>query len=117
MFRGQSKLVVGKGESATTYTLQFDPNAFCIAEETLAPLTTDDILEVIRSGKVGFRIVRALVHAGLQESHPCHLVRAGEIIAEAGAAAAKMAMLEGIAAAFRGASGGDAEGEATAPGV
>lgn len=101
-----------------TYKLVFDVNAFCLAEEALDGMTTDEMLDMLRRKRVGFRLVRAVIYAGLQANHPCHLIRAGEIISDAGLPASRSAVIAGFEAALAAAAGaqeGSEPGEEKGP--
>lgn len=107
--RGEAELVAG----AATYTLVFDVNAFCLAEKALG-LTTDEIIAAAvgdRRRKVAPRpdleFLRAVTWAGLQRRQDLTVAEAGDVISDAGAPAARGAMLAAFAAAF----GVEQEGE------
>ena len=92
--KGEAVLDAG-GES---YTLVFDINALCEAEDALA-MDVDQLLARYASG-TSTRIVRALVWAALQAKHPCTLDTAGEIISRAGFLPAKAALEKALTLAM-----------------
>lgn len=95
--RGEGSFKAGEA----TYRLAFDANAFCYAETALEPLTTDDIVAQVAAGTANMTLLRAVVWAALQRHHPdTHLTQAGEIISDAGMPAVRMAIGDGLAAAF-----------------
>lgn len=81
--RGEATLVAG----TAAYTLVFDINALCLAEEALG-MEVDELLARY-SGGTSARLVRGLVWAALQAKHPCSLAEAGAIISEVGFVEAK----------------------------
>ncbi|MDO7841078.1 hypothetical protein [Sphingomonas immobilis] len=96
--RGEADLVAGD----QTYKLVFDVNAFICAEQALGGMTTDEIVERYErtQAKADMTLLRALVYGGLQREHPCHLIQAGEIVADAGIASVRDAVRTGLGAAF-----------------
>jgi hypothetical protein len=92
--KGEAELVAGD----KTYTLVFDINSLCEAEDA-AGMETRDILTALEHGNP-IKVLRALVYAGLQRKHPCHLIGAGEVVQAAGIGAAREAVEKGLAAAF-----------------
>jgi hypothetical protein len=92
--RGEAAIKAG----GVDYTLVFDINALCEAEDALG-IDTGAILDAL-AGNTAMKVTRALLWAGLQRHHSCHLLEAGEIAQLAGARAAKAAVVKAIAAAF-----------------
>jgi hypothetical protein len=81
-----------------SYTLAYDINALVLAEEA-SGLDMDQLLDRLDRG-LNLRVLRAVVWAGLQRDHECHLLRAGEIIGAAGIPVVAVAMRKGLMAAF-----------------
>ena len=84
--RGEAALVVGE----VSYTLVFDINALCLAEEALG-MEVDELLARYSAG-TSARLVRGMIWAALQAKHPCTLDAAGAIISEVGFVPAKAAL-------------------------
>lgn len=93
--RGEAELVA----DIATYTLTFDVNAFCLAEKALGQ-TTDKIVATVDAGGADLSFLRTLIWAGLQRHHDCTIAEAGDIVSDAGFAAAKTALMAGLGAAF-----------------
>jgi hypothetical protein len=92
--RGEASFEAG----GTTFTLAYDINALVLAEEATG-LEADALIERLDAGK-SIKVLRAAIWAGLQLHHECHLLRAGEIMTEAGVSAAVTAMRKALMAAF-----------------
>jgi hypothetical protein len=80
------------------YTLTYDVNALILAEEA-SGMDIDKLLAALDRGN-SLKVLRAMVWAGLQAQHDCHLIEAGEIIQAATAGVAGDAMRKAIAGAF-----------------
>jgi hypothetical protein len=83
----------------TKYTLVYDMNTLCEAEDVLGvkiPALTVSLAE----GDVGFKTIRGLVWAGLQEKHECSVREAGTIISDAGMDPVMAAVQKALTAAF-----------------
>lgn len=80
------------------YTLCYDVNALILAEEA-AGMDIDKLLSILDRGN-SLKVLRAMIWAGLQAKHDCHLLEAGEIIQAASAGVAGDAMRKAIAGAF-----------------
>lgn len=92
-----------RGEAALatptkTYVLSYDVNSLILAEEA-SGMDIDPLLARLEKG-ASLKVLREVVWAGLQRDHECDLTRAGEIITEAGAIAARAAMTKALRAAF-----------------
>lgn len=80
------------------YTLSYDVNALILAEEA-SGMEIDKLLTALERGS-SLKVLRAMIWAGLQAKHDCHLIQAGEIIQAATAGIAGDAMRKAIAGAF-----------------
>ena len=98
--RGEASFAAGD----TTYRLDYDMDVFIAAEETSGwdmPALLD------RLGRGNLKAFRAMIWAGLQRHHECHLIRTKEIIAEAGVDIVGAAMRKALEGAFGPATSGD----------
>lgn len=96
-----------KGESKLgDYTLAFDFNALCMAEDEVGPI--GEVMQDVQKGS--FKIVRALAWAGLQKHHKLTLIETGDFIQEQGFDKVAVAVGEGIQAAFGKGDEGKGEG-------
>jgi hypothetical protein len=92
-----------KGEASVeaggeTFTLVCDINALVLAEDA-SELDVSTLIERLERG-TNLKALRAAFWACLQARHECHLIRAGEIIAQVGLPAARAALNKAIAGAF-----------------
>lgn len=78
------------------YTLTFDFNALCLAEDHCGPLGE----AMAEMGRGSLKTIRALFWAGLQRKHEMTLPEAGEIIQELGVDSVSEAIGKGIESAF-----------------
>jgi hypothetical protein len=87
-----------RGKSALgEYTLEYDFNALCVAEEHVGPL--GEAMQKMSTGSL--TIVRALFWAGLQKNHPeMTLNQAGNIAQQYGFETVGEAVGKGIESAF-----------------
>ena len=86
-----------KGEAKVgDYTLAFDFNALCLAEDECGPL--GDAMQNMGAGSL--KTIRALFWAGLQKNHACSIGQAGEIVQELGIENAGEAIAKGVEAPF-----------------
>lgn len=93
-FRGEAELAVGDER----LTLVFDINGLILAEEETG-LDLKAMLEAV-DGPLKLKLIRALLWAALSQRHPCNLLRAGEIVGEAGIKQTHAAITRALAAAF-----------------
>ena len=92
--RGEATLAAG----GIAYTLVYDINALCMAQEAV-DVDIDVLLEEVERGK-RLSIIRALLWAGLARRHSCSLLDAGDIMTAAGVKATAEAVRGGLVAAF-----------------
>lgn len=86
-----------RGESTIgAYTLTFDFNALCLAEEHCGPLGE----AMAEMGRGSLKTIRALFWAGLQRKHAMSIEEAGEAIQELGVEDASNAIAKGVESAF-----------------
>ncbi|WP_397586679.1 hypothetical protein [Sphingobium fuliginis] len=93
--RGEKVVSVG----GVDYKLVLDVNAFCYAQAELGKKSLE-ITAAISGDPDDMLSIRGLFWASLQKYHPCHLFEAGEIMADAGPAAVRAALLDCLADAF-----------------
>jgi hypothetical protein len=93
-FRGEAALIAG----TETLMLVVDINALILAEEETG-LALKPLLDEL-DGSLRLKMIRALLWSALQANHPCNLLRAGEIIGEAGIAETREALAKAVAGAF-----------------
>lgn len=93
--RGQAALAAGE----KTYGLVLDANAFCYAQPVLnmKPL---EMVSAFLADSDDLLLMRTLLWASLQRSHPCHELEAGDILTDAGAVAVRSAITDMMVAAF-----------------
>jgi hypothetical protein len=92
--KGEASFVSG----GVAYTLAYDINALVLAEEA-AGITVSAILTELDRG-ASLKTLRAMIWAGLQRDHECHVIQAGEIMSLAGVNTVNEAMRKALAAAF-----------------
>lgn len=93
--RGEATLAVG----AQSYTLVFDINALCAAQDVVK-IDLDAMLEELASFR-NISLLRAMLWAALLRNHPSvSLMQVGDIIGEAGMQQSFGAVLKAVAAAF-----------------
>jgi len=105
-FRGEAELAAGDAK----HTLVLDINALVLAEDALDA----DLTELINrlNGKVRLGTVRGMVWAALQhQPQPPNLLRAGEIVGEAGIGAAHTAVMKALSDALPKAEKGKADAD------
>lgn len=103
-FRGEATLLAG----AETFTLVADVNAFILAEDA-TELDLNALLKEIDRRPSSLKLARSVLWALLQQRHaPLNMLRAGEIIGDAGLIEARAAITSAIAAAFPKPKEGDA---------
>lgn len=93
--RGEAALVAGE----KTYVLVLDANAFCYAQPVLAMKPLEMVSAFLEDGD-DLLLMRTLLWASLQRSHPCEEIEAGDILSDAGPAAVRSAITDMMVAAF-----------------
>jgi len=114
--KGEVSIGLGK----ETFTLFYDVDTLCVAEDLLN-LSTAEILSGVTARKVRMGFMRGLLWAGLRQHHPdLSLVEVGERFlgpGGIGVSGAQVKILDALAAAFPVAKdgGGEAAGEDPPP--
>lgn len=103
-------MTTAKEHKLGKYTLTYDMNALCAAEEQVGPLPAL-MVDPVRAGSV--KTIRSLVWAGLIRKHDVDMNEAGDIIDEVGLALAAKAVQDALQKAYPQKSG-DGEGKPTA---
>jgi hypothetical protein len=98
--RGEAELQAGD----RTFKLVLDVNAFCCIQPVLN-MKPRDILGTFEAEPDDMVVSRAILWGALQKHHDCHLVEAGEIMADAGLAETRVALTNCLAACFGAAEG------------
>lgn len=88
------------------YTLTLDVNAFCYAQPVLN-MKPREMVGTFEAEIDDMVVVRALLWAALQKHHACHIVEAGEIMADAGLTATRSALTACLVACFGSAEDGE----------
>jgi len=98
--RGEAVLEAG-GE---TFKLTLDVNAFCHVQAAL-DLKPRELVATFEEEPDDLVVARGLLWGALQKHHSCHIVQAGEIMADAGLPQVRVALAECLAACFGSAEG------------
>lgn len=93
--RGEALL----GEGADAYKLVLDVNAWCAIQPSLG-MKPMEVVGSFENHPDDILVTRALLWGALQKHHACHLIEAGEIMADAGFLPTRAALAECLAAAF-----------------
>ena len=88
------------------YKLVFDANAFCSIQSAMG-MRVNEFTSAFSDFPDDLMVARGLLWGGLQKHHACHLIEAGEVMADIGMDDVRDAIARGLAAAF----GIKAEGE------
>lgn len=102
--KGEADLTIGPKE---VYRLVIDINALAEAEDATG-MDIDQLLTGLQRGR-SLKVLRALLWAGLQEHHACHLARAGEIMSSAPTGSVHDAVSRAVVGAFPQSEGGGAD--------
>ena len=96
-----------------TLKLRFSTNAMVTFEEVYGQNFTvvESFAKAVDVGSVSFKCLRALIFAGVSDSDPISLTRAGDIIDEVGAGVAMRVVMEAVRSAFPDPDGEEGNGE------
>ena len=93
--RGEAELAVGD----RTLKLTLDVNSWCLIQPALG-MKPMQIVSAFESDPDDMVVLRGLLWGALQKHHDCHLIEAGEIMADAGFLPTRSALTACLAAAF-----------------
>jgi hypothetical protein len=93
--RGEASI----GEGAGAFTLVLDVNAWCHIQSTLG-LKVTEVISAFEADPADMLTARAMLWGALQKNHACHLVEAGEIMADHGPSAVREALAACLEACF-----------------
>jgi len=90
-------MTTSKEHKLGKYTLTYDMNALCAAEEQVGPLPAL-MVDPVRAGSV--KTIRSLIWAGLIRKHDVDIAEAGDIIDEVGLEVAAKAVQDALQKAY-----------------